>query len=60
VRGRALLRPLDGLRELACHEHAVWFFARPGNVPDVPAVPGLAQVYVDRDVVLLRVPAHVC
>jgi hypothetical protein len=60
ARGRTLLHPLDRIGELACHTHAVWFVARPGNEARVTGVPGLAKVYGDRDVVLLRAPPRVC
>src|SRR5262249_7230709 len=59
-RGDELLRPLDGLAELACDTHAVWVVTRPANEARVPAVPGLAKVYGDGDIVLLRAPGRAC
>ena len=58
--GRQVLRPLDRVAELACHPQAVWFFVRPGNEQPLSAVPDIAQIYADRDVLLMRSPPKAC
>jgi 4-amino-4-deoxy-L-arabinose transferase-like glycosyltransferase len=60
ARAATLLWPIGRIGELGCHAHAVWWVMRPGGEARLPAVPGLARVHADRDVVLLRSPPRRC
>lgn len=60
VRARQVLWPLSRLGELGCHSQAVWFVARPNGVARLAALPGVAGVHADRDVVVMRAPARAC
>ena len=66
ARGRELLWPIARLAELTCHPHAVWFVVDPARgpaattVPGVMGVAGVREVYVDKNVRLLRAPGRAC
>jgi 4-amino-4-deoxy-L-arabinose transferase-like glycosyltransferase len=60
ARAKQLLWPLDRIGELACHSQAVWFVVRPGNAGRLAGIAGLAQVFADREVLVLRAPARAC
>jgi hypothetical protein len=54
ARGRELLWPIQRVAELACHSQAVWFVAKPGQAAALAALSGVAQVHLDRDLLVLR------
>jgi hypothetical protein len=60
ARAQQLLWPIARVNELACHSQAVWFVASHAPHPALASVQGLATVYADREVVVLRAPARRC
>ena len=60
ARGRALLRPLDGLDGLSCGAGTVWFVAAPTHMPRLAGLTGIQHVLSGRQVELWRAAARAC